>query len=99
MTSPIGARAAVLVSLLVLAAAGASRADDCELPAHVRGSRPGEGGGATEVRIGLLLLDVVGVNDRDQSITVDFNVNLRWTDPRLARGADGPKVCFAAVED
>ena len=37
----------------------------------------------TEVQLGMYLLDVVEINDSEQTITIDLGVSMRWTDPRL----------------
>lgn len=72
----------------------AVRADPCAVPADAGAERPADGADVPEeVRVGVFLLDVVRVTDRDQSVVVDFNLNLRWDDPRLARGPDSPAIC------
>ena len=38
----------------------------------------------TEVQLGMYLLDVLEIDDSDQTITIDLGVSMRWTDPRLA---------------
>jgi hypothetical protein len=50
------------------------------------------------VRLGLFLLDVVEVDDRRQSFVADFNLNLRWTDPRLARPDAPGSICLQPLD-
>lgn len=38
----------------------------------------------TRVSLGLFLLDVLAINDSEQTITIDFGISARWIDPRLA---------------
>jgi hypothetical protein len=59
-----------------------------ELPPNVSGTRPYADGGATEISIGPLLLDVSRVNDADQSFTADFFLLMKWRDPRFAGAFD-----------
>lgn len=55
-----------------------------EIPTGISGARPNADSGATEVSVGLYLIDVSKVNGADQSFTADLFVLLRWHDPRLA---------------
>jgi hypothetical protein len=50
------------------------------------------------VRLGLYLIDVVEVDDRRQSFLADFNVNMRWSDPRLARPGAPESICFLPLD-
>ena len=70
----------------------------CETPPGARSSRPGAGGAPTPVQVGLFLLDVVEVDDRRQSFEADFNLNLRWTDPRLARPDAPDSICRVPID-
>jgi len=70
----------------------------CDLPPDVSGSRPGAGGAATPVQLGLFLIDVVEVDDRRQSFVANFNLNLRWTDPRLARPDVPGSICLVSLD-
>lgn len=38
----------------------------------------------TRVSLGLFLLDVLAIDDSEQTITIDFGISARWVDPRLA---------------
>jgi hypothetical protein len=53
------------------------------VPNDVSGTRPNAGSGATEVSVGLYLIDVSKVDGADQSFTADLFILLRWNDPRL----------------
>jgi len=53
------------------------------IPVEVSGTRPTVDGEATEVTIGLYLIDVSAVNGADQSFTADLFVLQSWRDPRL----------------
>lgn len=56
----------------------------CVLSALQIDERPGPTDHPTIVTIGLRLLDVTGIEDTSQSITVDAVVSLTWMDPRLS---------------
>jgi hypothetical protein len=76
-----------IVSALILLASTAAAA----IPPGISGTRPSNGGGPTEVTVGLFLIDVSRVDGADQSFTADLFILQSWSDPRLA-GA------FAATE-
>jgi hypothetical protein len=46
--------------------------------------RLGPPGTATEVRLGIFVMDVASIDDAKQTFTADFFVILRWTDARLS---------------
>jgi hypothetical protein len=49
-------------------------------------SRPDEGDGPTQVRIGIVILDVDTIDTAKQSFTGSVYLEARWQDPRLAHG-------------
>ena len=53
-----------------LAMAGAALADDQSLPSD----QP------VEVSLGLYLLDILAIDDSEQTVTIDFGVSARWVD-------------------
>ena len=78
----------IAVAVFLLEAAGpypavAANPSDCELPLMRIAERPGIGGPPTEVSIGLIVGDLLGVDDVNQQMTGDFFSTLEWTDPRL----------------
>ena len=46
--------------------------------------RPGPVGQPTKVAVGLRLIDVTGIEDLSQTITVEFMVTQEWTDQQMA---------------
>jgi len=56
----------------------------CEVPRHLRITRPDPEGPPTEVRVGFYLLDMTEIDDKKQTFKVDFVGRLEWKDPRLA---------------
>jgi len=72
----------LLITILVLAGL-AARA--CDMPEdYLRDLRPAADGPPTEISVGFGAADVLGVDDPNQQIIIDFYVRLAWTDPRLA---------------
>src|SRR5690606_13386806 len=69
---------------IALAAAPDVAAQACDTGGLRTQERPDPEGVATRVRIGVLVADVIGVNDVDQSAQVDLIGVLEWHDPRLA---------------
>ena len=71
---------------------------DCEFPDSARHSRPGAGQGATEIRVGVYLLDIPKIDDANESYLADIFLRYDWNDARLANGRDMPcTVPLAAV--
>ena len=68
-----------IIIIVFLAASMAS----ATVPDGVSGTRPNAGNAATEVSVGLYLIDVSRVDGADQSFTADLFILLRWHDPRL----------------
>jgi len=77
-------------SVLTQAQTGSSPESGCEFPDSVRHSRPGIGQGATEIRVGVYLLDIPRIDDADQSYVADIFLRYEWKDARLASGRDAP---------
>ena len=72
----------------VLFAVPAAGANECTLPPMQIAERPGLGEAPTELAIGLIVGDLLNVDDVNQQMTVDLFATLEWTDPRL-EGLDG----------
>jgi hypothetical protein len=48
------------------------------------GERPNPEGEATQIKVGVFLVDIDEINDVDQRFSVDLFFRVRWHDPRLA---------------
>jgi hypothetical protein len=66
-------------------------ADPCVVPGMRTDERPGAGGPPTEVSVGMRMVDLTDIDDVSQTLTGDFAVFQRWTDPRLA-GLEGCEI-------
>ena len=64
----------------------------CPEPEQYSQQRPRASEGPTQVGVGVLLVDLVSLDDVDQSFTADVGLILRWSDPRLADPARGASV-------
>lgn len=67
----------------------AARADVCELPDDYRTevlpkTQEGPQDGPTTVEMGILVADITGIDDVEQTIEGDFIIRKQWRDPRLA---------------
>jgi len=67
----------LLVPLVLHAALGHAAAQDA-----LRGPRPGPA--PVDVAVGLFLIDVVDINEDEQTFEFEAILTMRWTDPRLA---------------
>jgi len=56
--------------------------DLCEVPAMRIDQRPGYDGPPTEVTMGILIADILAIDDVGQTLTGDFIVETIWIDPR-----------------
>jgi hypothetical protein len=80
-------KALFAVFLLSCAAASAQS----ELPnGDLTSTRPNAGGDPDEIKVRLGLLDIAGIDNREQVFKVDIFVEVEWRDPRLAIGDDVP---------
>jgi gamma-aminobutyric acid receptor subunit beta len=74
--------AAAVIFVALLLTAGTAPAE------NQAGTRPNLGGAPDEVTVGIGLLDVVDIDNRQQVFTVDIFVQIQWRDPRLAIEGD-----------
>lgn len=78
------------ISPLAQSQAGSIQKSSCEFPDSVRHSRPVVEQGATEIRVGVYLIDIPKIDDADQSYVADIFLRYEWKDTRLASGRDTP---------
>ena len=69
--------ALLLLSTTVNAQSGSSDGD-------LSGTRPNAGGTPDEITVGIGLLDIAEIDDREQVFMADVFVQMEWQDPRLA---------------
>ncbi len=62
----------------------AARSASCAPPVHSIDVRPGAEGPPIRIALGVTLVDLIEINDVEQSATVDLLVTVGWRDPRLA---------------
>jgi len=48
-------------------------------------TRPLQDGLPTKVMVGVYVLDIEKINNREQSFTLDVTIRLRWKDSRLSK--------------
>lgn len=72
------------IALLLLFPFNSVAKDLCEIPTMRIDQRPGHNGPPTEVSIGILVADIVDIDDVAQTITGDFIIVQNWIDERLA---------------
>jgi len=73
----------MLVGLALAVPAAAQIADSCVMPPMRNDQRPDPAGVPTEVRLGALVADVMGIDDVAQTVDIDIFYRLQWKDPRL----------------
>lgn len=78
---------ALLLGLLIYPA----QADHCVLPQGNMMTRPAAQAGPTEVAVRVYVIDIIKINDAEQSFTSDVFFRADWKDPRLTHG--GPEKC------
>ena len=61
----------------------------CTLPENIQRTRPDQNGSPTKVKVALILLDLIDINETKESIDVDFVLALQWQDARLSKHARG----------
>ncbi|MDH5500412.1 MAG: hypothetical protein OEY72_04840, partial [Gammaproteobacteria bacterium] len=68
----------------------------CDLADYRPSVRPDPAGTATEVTIGLILADLMAINDVDQTVALDVLLTMEWTDHRLVN-APGCRYPYTAI--
>ncbi|MDK3074390.1 hypothetical protein QO034_14915 [Sedimentitalea sp. JM2-8] len=76
--------AVLVVTPLAATAQQAQEQNPCALPSYRTDVRPDPTGEPTEVLIGMRLVDLLAINDVDQTISLDLSIRMQWTDSRLA---------------
>lgn len=77
----------LLLGVLVQPMASAQEspvAEICPVRELPKRTRPIVGGPPVHVSIGVLLIDIKGVHEEDETFDTDFVLRLRWRDPRLS---------------
>ena len=105
---PSDVLALLLVWAVISVSGVASAADDlsrptdrCFIPPMLTHNPPESNGQPVHVKIGILLIDVVEINDVTESFTADFKIRIRWKDPRLSAAALGHSLehCKFPIDD
>ena len=94
--------AAVMVGVVLLMTAGPALSEGtCGVPVDWIATRPNPEGQATEVQIGVYLIDLLSVNDSAQSFDADVFLSVSWRDPRLVLGSQGESLagCIVPLDD
>ena len=83
----IVAMALLVVTMPCGATESASTNSSCAIVDFPVAERPMQGGPPTMVRLGVAVIDLLKIDDREQQVVLDLMANLAWTDPRLERFA------------
>ena len=75
--------------------------DPCFIPPSLTRNPPKTDGQPVQVKIGVLLIDVVEIDDVTESFTADLKVRVRWKDPRLSAATLGHSLehCRIPIDD
>ena len=74
----------ILVAILLFVIGAAAQAQTATPDDSLTSTRPSAGGPPDEVQVLLGLVDIAGIDDREQIFKVDIYVEIQWQDPRLA---------------
>lgn len=83
---PIALR--IFLFICLSAVALAANAQSGSVAADLMGTRPNAGGEPDEITVGLGVLDIAEINDREQVFMADLYILVEWQDPRLAVDGD-----------
>jgi hypothetical protein len=83
---PIALRIFLFICLSAVALAANAQSDS--VAADLMGTRPNAGGEPDEITVGLGVLNIAEINDRDQVFMADLYIQVEWQDPRLAVDGD-----------
>ncbi len=81
-------RALVWVVVVLSAVGEMAIADTCEVPTEWRVTRPDPPGQPTPVSVANFVIDLLSINDSQQSYQADFFLFVTWKDPRLVAGKE-----------
>jgi hypothetical protein len=87
----------LLVWVLFAPAASAQSSSTCAVPLELSKSRPDPDGIATEVNVGVYVIDLRSIQDSTQSFDADAFVSIVWKDPRLVDESFGPSLAGCRV--
>jgi hypothetical protein len=79
----------VLFAVVIVLCVTTAHAQSGSPNGDLSGTRPNAGGEPDNITVRLGLLDITGINDREQVFTVDIFVEVEWHDPRLALEESG----------
>ena len=99
MRTVVGVLLAQAVVCIVVVSAHAIEA--CDFGENVPKTRPNPEAGATEIRVGVFVFDLVDIITRNQEFILDFLIQAEWKDPRLGETLrkSGRKICKTPVEN
>ena len=93
-------RAPVILSLVFLLCTSVASAQSTFQDVELTGSRPNEGGAPEQITLGVGVLDIVAIDDREQVFTADIYTEIRWQDPRLSATDEAvPDLRTVALDD
>jgi hypothetical protein len=85
-----GICALVLLAMLASPTAAAAETEPCFIPKSLTRIRPDADGEPIRVDVGVYVLDLIDIDELQESFKVDFLLSLRWRDPRLSAEVRGP---------
>jgi hypothetical protein len=88
--------AALILAPFAVSAEGPQESNPCASPPFRTDVRPDPHGVPTEVLVGMRLVDLLAINDVDQTISLDLAIRMQWTDVRLAAW-EGCKLPIASI--
>ena len=96
----MSAVARLFLALCLLTFVPGANAQPGSTAGDLAGTRPNAGGAPDEVTVGLGLLDIAEINDREQVFVADIFVEIEWHDHRLAAdGYPGGELRMFALDD
>ena len=78
----------IFLAICLSAVALSVNAQPASAAADLMGTRPNAGGEPDEITVGLGVLDIAEINDREQIFMADLYTEVEWQDPRLAVDGD-----------
>lgn len=79
----------LFLTVVAAPATAAAQVDPCSVPKSQTRVRPDPDGDPIRVEVGVLLIDIVDVDELHESFKADFILSLTWRDPRLSAAARG----------
>jgi len=74
------------------------KSNPCSVPPDIAASRPNDNGPPLNVELGFYIIDLINIDDSDQTFFIDYLYNVKWNDPRLSKKMLGKSLKDCSID-